>query len=215
LSTLPTLSPSPSDLSVRGSQYQGEEIGTINAPLSYPIEEYKDCDTIGFWAELRKACDDDPEILELGRRGAQLNARDQGRMPVQWDASYQGGFTTSDEPWMKVNPYYKEINVAAQENDPESVLSFYKKMIKFRRQHKDLLVYGKFELLDKENEQTIVYLKADGNRQAVIALNFTKDKQPFELPKGLLGTAKLGLSNVGGSSADQLEPFEGRVYFVN
>jgi glycosidase len=195
--------------------YQGEEIGSINAPISYPIEDYRDCDTIGFWADLRKASNDDPEILELGRRGAQLNARDQGRMPMQWDSSEQGGFTTAPEAWQKVNPYYKEINVAAQENDPESVLSFYKKMIQFRREHCDLLVYGTFELLDMDNEQTITYLKGDGDKQAVVTLNFTKEKQPFTMPKGVKGEAKLALSNVAGSSMEQLEPFEGRIYFVN
>ncbi len=196
-------------------QYQGEEIGTINAPISYPIEDYRDCDTIGFWADLRKASNDDPEILELGRRGAQLNARDQGRMPMQWDNSEQGGFTTAKEAWQKVNPYYKEINVAAQEEDPESVLSFYKQMINFRRAHRDLLVYGTFELLDMDNEQTVTYLKGDGDKQAIITLNFTKEIQPFTMPKGLKGVPKLALSNVEGSSLEQLRPFEGRIYFVN
>ena len=66
-----------------------------------------------------------------------------------------------------------------------------------------------------DNEQTITYLKGDGDKQAVVTLNFTKEKQPFTMPKGVKGEAKLALSNVAGSSMEQLEPFEGRIYFVN
>ncbi len=136
-------------------------------------------------------------------------------MPMQWDDSFQGGFTISNDPWMKVNPYYKEVNAASQINKPDSILEFYKRAIKFRRQYNDLMVYGTFELLDMENENTVVYLKGDGDKQAVVALNFTKEKQPFALPQGLKGSAKLAFGNVDGAPQEELQAYEGRVYLVN
>lgn len=202
---------------VSPEQYQGQEIGTINLPLSYPKEEYLDCETIGFWEDMDKYHANDKEMHERGRRGAQRNARDHARAPVQWDDSKHGGFTTAERPWMLANPYYSEINVASQVDDPDSVLSFYKQIIKFRKDYKDLLVYGTFRLLDKDNERTFEYIKGnnDSSAQAVVILNFTREQVPFAIPEGLHGEAKLAVSNYKDSRADTLEAYEGRIYLVN
>lgn len=157
----------------------------------------------------------DEEAHERGRLGAQRNARDHGRAPIQWDSSKNGGFTTADRPWMLANPSYNEINVASQINDADSVLSFYKKMIQFRKDHRDLMVYGSFQLLDPKNDETFIYIKGHDSRQAVVALNFTKTQVPFTLPDGLTGEAKLAVSNYESSKLDTLEPFEGRIYLIN
>jgi oligo-1,6-glucosidase len=105
--------------------------------------------------------------------------------------------------------------VAAQIDDPNSVLSFYKKMIKFRKEKKDLMIYGSFRLLDLENDQTMIYIKEHGDSQAVIVLNFTKEQVAFKLPAELKGEAKLAISNYKNSSLETLEAYEGRVYLVN
>lgn len=204
-------------MSMTGSTfvYQGQEIGTINLPMSIGREEYLDCETTGFWKDMDDYYPNDEEAHEKGRRGAQLNARDHGRFPVQWDSSRNGGFTTAEKPWMIANPAYTEINVAAQIDDPNSVLSFYKKMIKFRKEKKDLMIYGSFRLLDLENDQTMIYIKEHGDSQAVIVLNFTKEQVAFKLPTELKGEAKLAISNYKNSSLETLEAYEGRVYLVN
>jgi glycosidase len=54
---------------------------------------------------------------------------------MHWDDSKHAGFTSGDEPWMNVHDDYKEWNVAKQVNDPNSVVSFLKKMIKLRVDH--------------------------------------------------------------------------------
>lgn len=183
--------------------------------MSVGREEYLDCETTGFWKDMDDYYPDDQEAHEKGRRGAQLNARDHGRFPVQWDSSPNGGFTTAEKPWMIANPAYKEINVADQIDDDSSVLSFYKKMIGFRKDEKELMIYGAFRLIDRENDQTMIYVKEQGDRQAVIALNFTKEQVAFELPAGLKGDAKLAIGNYKNSSLETLEAYEGRVYLVN
>lgn len=191
--------------------YQGEEYGEINAGPTYGQEEYKDCDTIGFWEEMHRL--NDPEKIKRGIKGSQLTARDHGRLPISWSAGEQAGFTSGNTPWMRVNPNHKEVNVESQLEDPSSVLSFYRKMIAFRREHKDLMVYGRFDMIDPEADKTIVYTKTTKGKQAVVALNWTKERVAFKMPK-VNGEPKLVVSNVEGSEQGTLEPFEGRVYLV-
>ncbi len=57
-------------------------------------------------------------------------SRDNARTPVQWSGAENAGFTTGT-PWLKVNSDYREINVAAQENDPDSVLNYYRRLVAF------------------------------------------------------------------------------------
>ncbi|GHJ86125.1 hypothetical protein NliqN6_2527 [Naganishia liquefaciens] len=195
--------------------YMGQEYGAINVPEDYPIEQMLDLETIGFLKEFHRVHGKDNEKMnKLAWDGIRLNSRDNGRFPIQWDDSEHGGFTTGT-PWMMANPHYKTVNVASQLNDPKSVLSFYKDMLKFRKKFRDLMVYGSFKLLDMENEQTMVYIKGHKDTQAVIALNFTQEKVPFTLPSDLKGEAKLAVKTIPTSQDDTLEPYEGRVYLVN
>jgi oligo-1,6-glucosidase len=179
------------------------------------MKEYLDIETQGFLKDMDDYYPGDKAAHDRGEKGVILNARDHGRFPVSWDKSKNGGFTSSDKPWMVIHPGYEEINVADQENDPNSSLSYYKKMIKFRKENKDLMVYGSFELLDKENDETMIYIKRYGNAEALVVLNFTKERVSFQMPSKLKGEAKLATSNYKNSSTDTLEPYEARVYLVN
>jgi oligo-1,6-glucosidase len=200
--------------------YQGEEIGTINAPIDYPIEDYMDTESIQFWAWVNETYKDDPATIQRAREGLQLTARDHSRMPMQWSDTANGGFTSAAAtPWQKMNPCYVDINVESQIDDPASVLQFYKAMLGIRRKYPELFAYGKFTMLEKEDEDTMIWIKdaADGSQQqAVVALNFTSGTKPFTLPKDLLkGDAELVLSSHQGSEQDTLQAYEGRLYLVN
>ncbi len=61
-----------------------------------------------------------------------LTSRDNARTPMQWDATANAGFSTT-KPWLKVNPNYITINVQQQEAQPDSVLNFYRQMIRLRK----------------------------------------------------------------------------------
>lgn len=192
--------------------YQGQEIGMINAPKEWPIEEYKDIEALNYYREARALTlsGEDPSRLPIVTHGLQILGRDHGRMPMQWDSTAHSGFTTSKTPWMRVHDLYPEINVAKQIPDPKSVLSFWKSMLRLRKEQRDLFVYGTFELLDPENAKTFVYTKTGGGRRALVVLNFDRDVQGFEM--GAEEEWELVVSNYEVPLEGKLAPFEGRVY---
>ncbi|KAI9283709.1 glycoside hydrolase superfamily [Umbelopsis sp. AD052] len=195
--------------------YQGQEIGMINIPKSWPIEEYKDVESLNFYNRVKAATHNDERALSKAISGIQAVARDHNRAPVQWDNSQHGGFTTG-QPWMRVNESFSYINVQDQEGDETSVLSFWRKAIEFRKNYKELLVYGEFQLCDADNTKTLTYLKVHNDQKALVVLNFTKEEQQFIVPKEAHGQMELILSNSKASSeSKKLSPFEARVYLIN
>ncbi|KAF2202377.1 glycoside hydrolase [Delitschia confertaspora ATCC 74209] len=192
--------------------YQGQEIGMINAPKEWPIEEYKDVEALNYWNEAVRLAENGADLTrkERIRHGLQIMARDHARLPFQWDATENAGFTTGS-PWMRTHDLYREINAESQIDDPNSVLSFYKKMIRLRREHKDVLVYGSFRLLEPENLSTFAFRKHYQDKTAFVALNFTASPQP--VPTGIAGSGKTLLaSSYEKTDPEMLQPYEGRVY---
>ncbi|BDB51909.1 hypothetical protein GENT11_02210 [Flavobacterium ammonificans] len=90
-----------------------------------------------------------------------------------------GGFTTG-KPWLKVNPNYTFINAEAQEKDPNSVLNYYRKLVKVRKAN-PVLQYGKYTLLDRENPNVFSYLRELDGKKIVIVLNFTEKESSYSL----------------------------------
>jgi alpha-glucosidase len=113
-------------------------------------------------------------------------------------------------PWMRVHDLYPQINASDQERDPHSVLSFYKQMLRLRKEHKDVFVYGAFELLDPECKETFVYRKRYEAKIAVVVLSFSTEVQA--LPDGGIEGMKMLISSYGKESGAELQPLEGRVY---
>ncbi|KAF9697175.1 hypothetical protein EKO04_004545 [Ascochyta lentis] len=192
--------------------YQGQEIGMTNAPAHWDIEtQYKDVESQNYWAEAVRLDDNgsDPGRRERIKKGLQLMARDHARLPFQWDGTTNAGFS-SGEPWMRVHDLFSEINAAAQQGDGDSVLSFYKRVLRLRKEHRDVFVYGAFELLNPSGGETFVYRKSYEGKVAVVVLNFTTEVQrlPGEDVEGL----KVLISSYGKVGAGELQPLEGRVY---
>ncbi|KAK4698645.1 hypothetical protein P7C70_g7628, partial [Phenoliferia sp. Uapishka_3] len=196
--------------------YQGQELGMINIDKSWPLSEYKDVMTVGFWADIVREARADPSLLKRGLHGIQLLARDHARTPMQWTSEApHGGFSTSKgQTWMKANEAFATINAADQESDPNSPLAFYRSLLTLRKKEKELFIWGTFELLDADGKETFVFLKHDAKENVmVVALNFTKIAQTFKLPIKVVGRVKLAMSTLGGDSyPGQLGPFEARIY---
>ncbi len=119
--------------------YQGEEIAHANLPESWPIEEYKDIASQEyFFEELEarklKQNTDNPDMADVWD-GLQRKSRDHARNPMQWDDSKHAGFSTGSKTWMRVHDDYREWNVAKQVGDPDSVLEFWRAMLRFRKKH--------------------------------------------------------------------------------
>ena len=155
--------------------YQGSEIGMTNVAFD-SIDDYRDVETLNYYKEAQERGENMDDFLKMVHK----QGRDNVRTPIQWSAEAQGGFTTGT-PWLKVNPNYKSINVAAQKDDPSSVLSFYKKAIQLRKQH-PLLVYGSFEQLDNGHEQLFTYERALDGKKLWVALNFSDRPATAHLP---------------------------------
>jgi oligo-1,6-glucosidase len=197
--------------------YQGQEIGMINAPKDWPIEDYKDIESINYYNSVAQRTNNDPNALGHVMKSIQILGRDHARLPMQWDDTPYAGFTgMKDGAWMRTHDLYKEINVASQLKDPDSVLNFWKKMLKTRKEYKDLFIHGRFESFDMKNQETFVFGKAFDKDRAIVALNFTDSEQPFSRPQ-VDGKLQLLVSNVGSidGTEEKLLPYEGRIYLAH
>ncbi|HNQ84098.1 MAG TPA: alpha-glucosidase, partial [Bacteroidales bacterium] len=116
-------------LTMRGTPYYyfGDELGMKNIRFDH-IEDYRDIESVNMYQQVKERGGDLQAFLEAQK----ISARDNGRTPFQWDDSPNAGFT-SGTPWLKVNPDYITVNAAAQENDPNSVLNYFRKLIILRK----------------------------------------------------------------------------------
>lgn len=194
-------------MTMRGTPYyyNGDELGMTNAGFD-KIEDYRDMPTLNEYQHQKNTGGD----LQKFMQRIKFECRDNGRTPFQWDATTNAGFTTGT-PWIKVNPNYKTINEAAQENDPNSPLNYFRKIVKLRKDNPEL-VYGKYDLLDKNNPDVYAYTRTLNGKTILILLNFTN--KTATVNTGLdLGKAVLLLSNYSGDSkGENLQPYEARVY---
>ena len=157
--------------------YQGQEIGMENMHFQ-SIDQVDDISTIDEYHVAKNAGLNEKEALSCISR----YSRDNARTPVQWSDSANAGFT-SGNPWLPLNPNYKEINVASQENDPDSLLSFYKELIALRKnpEYKETVVYGELIPYLEEQHNLMSYYRK-GDKTLLVLGNFQKEPQTVKLP---------------------------------
>lgn len=195
-------------LTLRGTPflYQGEEIGMTDYPLFQP-EEYKD--PVNFWL-----LDLLPKFHFSKKKTLQLihNCnRDNARTPMQWGKGENADFTSGNETWLPVNPNYPEINVEVEEKDPDSILSFYRQLIQFRKEEPALL-YGTFEPIKTKGSIMAFYRSYQGEMLFVL-LNLTKKNQrlPHKI-SSLVGQVLFSnYSHAGFTFKKRLRPYEGLI----
>ncbi|WP_062109854.1 glycoside hydrolase family 13 protein [Bacillus niameyensis] len=195
--------------------YQGQEIGMTN--VQFPnIEDYNDVGMINYYKiESAKGTPHEKIMEVIWKTG-----RDNSRTPMQWSNEPMAGFTTGSKTWMKVNPNYPKINVADQLADSDSILNFYKKLIRLRKEN-ELFVYGTYELLFADDSKLFVYIRSLDGKKALVINNFSDQTTPFEVPANIQGqSAKLVLNNYGVTDETlgkefTLKPYETRVYLLS
>ena len=168
--------------------YQGQEIGMRNAKWN-SMEEFDDISTKDQYHTAREVGLSDQEALEVCSR----MSRDNARTPMQWTSGENGGFTKGT-PWLKVNPLFKDVNVEAQEQDPDSVLNYYRKLVALRKSDelKEVFTYGEF-LPEYENvDGVMAFYRKDESRCILVAANFGKDAATIKLKSEI---EKVWLSN--------------------
>lgn len=136
---------------------------------------------------------------------------------MQWDASKNGGFTDDDvQPWMRTNTSTADINVAKQTTDKNSILAFWRQVCGLRRQYKDVLVDGIFEIVQDTGNEVFALFKRGQRRSAYVVCNFSANATEVPLADKM-GLAELVTSNVkqsDGSATSTLQPWEGRLYLT-
>lgn len=194
--------------------YQGEEIGMTNVAFE-KLSDYKDIEILNAYEDL---------VVKKGRsheemmQGIYDRGRDNARTPMQWNDSENGGFTLGT-PWIKVNPNYKSINVEEEINNEDSILNYYKKLIKIRKDN-EIVVYGKYDLLLEESEEIYSYIRTLNNERLLVICSFSKEETTFNLPSEVeYNSKKLLIGNYDVCIDEQLEniklrPYECRVYII-
>ena len=187
--------------------YQGQEIGMTNIALPR-IEDYRDCQALKHYYNgvKRRSAD---KVLPL----IQKATRDNARTPVQWSAAAHAGFSSA-EPWFPVNPNYPAINAQAQEDDPDSLLNFYRALIAFRSGSRTVR-YGDYRELLPAHPHLYVYTRAYEGETLLVLCSFTDRPCRFRLPEAARA-GELLFSNYPATAPDgpvlTTRPYETRVY---
>lgn len=155
--------------------YQGQEIGMTNYPFE-SIETFNDVAVVNEYNIVKAQNGDTSALLEKHK----MENRDNSRTPMQWNQNKNAGFS-DHQPWFPVNPNYQQINVAEQQDNPNSILHFYKAMIQLKKSD-DVYTYGKFDLVDTNNEQVFAYTRTLDDKQVLIVGNLTDQITSLNMP---------------------------------
>lgn len=159
--------------------YQGQEIGMENCPFE-SIDQIDDISSKDEYKVCRDAGYSEEESMKLLR----VYSRDNARTPVQWSDEENAGFSTH-KPWMIVNPNYREINLAKQKDDRNSVYAFYKQMIALYKDpaYHETLTFGRFEPYMRETKNLIAYYRRGEGQTLLVLANFQNEPQTVMLPE--------------------------------
>ena len=188
--------------------YQGQEIGMTNIHLP-SIDMYEDIASKNAYHTFHKR-----ESEEMRLRRIHISSRDSSRTPVQWDNSKNAGFSEAN-PWFYVNPNYKKVNAAAEEEDESSILNFYRKCLALRKST-DTLIYGTYKEYYHLSSKIFEYERSlDGDRYLIVC-SYSKQHTGLRMPKFWRKAEKeLVLCNYKKNGTElSLRPYETRVYHM-
>ncbi len=195
--------------------YQGEELGMTN--VKYDIQDYRDIETLHMYQERKDAGYREEEIMA----SIYAKSRDNARTPMQWDGGKYAGFSER-EPWIRVNPNYREINSEAQVGVAGSVFEYYRKLVKMRKEY-PVLTDGRFRLLLEKDEQIFAYVRENEESRILVVCNFFGKPALCELEEAW-DEAELLIGNYEGENdrpgemrdgfLEVLRPYEARMYLA-
>ena len=190
--------------------YQGEEIGMTNCRLAE--KDWKDFEAINDYKILQ-------EMMHVpafvAKRIIRKMTRDNARTPMQWNAGKNAGFTDG-EPWMKINPNYTSINVESDTDVDDSVLDFYKQLIRMRHLN-DELNYGSFRMISKKNSRIVAFVREYNGKNLLTVVNMSG--RPANIDISDIGYTRGHCILATGETARYsrrliMKPYEGRIYRV-
>ena len=187
--------------------YQGQEIGMTNIRLK-DINQYKDISSHTNFHKYHLK-----DTIEERMRRIHRSSRDSSRTPMQWNSSRYAGFSRV-RPWFCVNPNYKRVNVETEENDPNSILNFYRKCVSLKKNCRTL-TYGKYREFFADSHEIYMYERVLGEHRWLIICSFAKYPVNVQFPKEYAGLPnQLVISNYRETDKNNMcfGPYEARVY---
>ena len=189
--------------------YQGQELGMTN-PEFASLDEYRDVEVFGFYNEyvVKNKFMTHEEFIA----GCKKEARDNNRVPIQWSDGVNAGWNEGATPWIGINPNYKEVNAEKEINDPNSILNFYKKVFRLRKDERyaEAFVYGEFKEHLVEKENVFTFSRETDKVKVLVVTNMRGNTEEIELPFEIVKTL---LSNYDKEYTNKiiLEPYEALV----
>ncbi|MBR6014082.1 MAG: alpha-glucosidase [Selenomonadaceae bacterium] len=190
-------------LTLRGTPfiYEGQELGCTNVAWN-SIEQYNDISSHGQYDFAIKEGFTKEQAMEF----VHFFSRDNARTPMQWNDSKNAGFSTGT-PWLFVNENYKTVNAENEEKNPDSVLSWYKKLSKFRSENLELTA-GDYKLLLPDDEKIFAFSRSLEKNSLITVVNFSTE--PAELPKEF-SNKKILIDSESQPEKNLLKPLEARI----
>ena len=180
--------------------YQGEELGMTNPHFSR-ITDYRDVESLNMFAELRASGREPEELLAI----LASKSRDNGRTPMQWDASHNAGFTEG-EPWIGVCDNYETVNARAALDDADSVFYTYQSLIRLRKTL-PVLTWGDYEDLLPEHPSLWCYRRQWQGQTLMVVANLSPTPQEWQT-EALSDKSQVLMSNYPAPQTTSLRPFE-------
>lgn len=198
---------------LRGTPYifQGEELGMMNPEYS-DISAYRDVESINYYHILLGRGKTRDEAMEVLRQ----RSRDNSRTPMQWDSGKYAGFS-ENEPWIGIPDNYKYINTAAEEQDSDSILNYYRKLIHLRKQY-SVIQEGTIEFLYQSQPEIFGYKRLLEKQELIVVNNLTGREVVLQKPVSCEGceylTGNYPQENFG-PLLGILKPYESAVLLRN
>ena len=193
--------------------YQGQEIVMTNVKFN-SIDDYDDVKGINIYNELIA----NGSSIEEALKQVWSISRDNARTPMQWNNTENAGFSDA-KPWIGVNENYSEINVEDQLKDKNSILNFYKKIIKLKKSS-EALIYGKYELILEDHDQIYSYMRIHNEEKYIVICNLSNETVNYNYNDVKLNFDDILISNYKVNKHSQinnfdLKPWECRLYKIN
>ena len=183
--------------------YQGQELGMINNNFT-SIDQLRDVESLNLYSELIENMSEADAFKKI-----MDGTRDHSRTPMQWNSSKYGGFSEA-EPWINSDDDYLICNAEDQNNDKDSVLTFYRDIINLRKEHK-CLVYGDIEIINKRTKDLFTYYRKNKTETIYIECNLSNKEKKRE---GKVPYADKLISNYPDTVNGILRPYEAIVWKV-
>ena len=185
--------------------YQGQELGMTNIRLS-SIDDYLDVASVNAYHTFFTKEPEEKRMRRIWR-----SSRDSARTPVQWTGGENAGFS-AHTPWFFVNPNYRKINAEAEEADPDSILHFYRKCLRLRKEL-PVLIRGSYREYAPRSRKLFLYERAYRGERILVICSFHKRPVRLRLPKDYARSgAEILLTNYPGPAPERtLRPYEARI----